>query len=283
MLWAVLALTSACEDEPPPAPVCTPAGGIEMYEKRIAPLLEEERPSSCNQCHLSGIDLQRYATGDPCRTMACLVDEGLVSLDDPESSTILGWIGRAQPESALITSEVIDQEYEGFKAWIEWSAACGADVCGEIENPCVPEDADPEEEPLRCEDLSRDDSGPSFGDPGDCSDLTLERLFRDRVYVHRARCAPCHTQGVDIEGPDWVRQGECNEGSLDTMRWLQREGLVDPVTPAASALLLKPLHEDAGGIEHGAGHAKFANTDDPAYRDMLYWIGRWGACQSARQ
>ena len=57
MLWAALAFASACDDPEEAAPVCTPEGGLEMYEKRIAPLLEENRPSSCNQCHLSGIDL----------------------------------------------------------------------------------------------------------------------------------------------------------------------------------------------------------------------------------
>jgi hypothetical protein len=264
-------------DDPEPAPVCTPDAGLELYEKRIAPLLEESRPSSCNTCHLAGIDLQPYATGDPCRTMACMVEEGLVSLEDPESSLVLGWIGRAEPDSALITEAVIAEEYQGFKAWIEWSAACGADVCGVIDNPCAPETA-AEDATCESDELERDPSTPPYeGDPGDCSDLTIETLFRDRVFVHRGRCGPCHTQGLDAEGPDWVRAGSCNEGSLATMRRLIRDGLVDPEMPADSAILVKPL-SDADG--HGAGHPKFAGTDDPTYRDMLYWIQRWSACGS---
>lgn len=268
---------AAC-DTSEPAPVCTPDGGLELYEKRIAPLIEEERPSSCNTCHLSGINLERYATGDPCRTMACMVEEGLVSLEDPESSTILGWISRAQPDSGLITEAVIAEEYEGFKAWIEWSAACGADVCGVVENPCAPE-VEPEGEPAICsgEELSREPGvPPETGDPGDCSELTIETLFRDRVYVHRNRCAPCHTQGFDADGPDWVRVGSCNEGSLATMRWLEREELIDASDPTASLLLLKPLSD---GEFHGAGHTKFADVEDPTYRDLLYWIERWADCQ----
>ncbi len=270
----VLVGLAGCDD-PEPSPVCTPDAGLALYEKRIAPLLEEDRPSSCNTCHLSGVDLERYATGDPCRTMACMVEEGLVSLEEPESSTVLGWISRAEPDSALISEKIIAEEYDGFKAWIEWSASCGAEVCGMIENPCDPE-VPTEEQTCHSEELSRDPSTPpEEGDPGDCSDLTIETLFRDRVYVHRYRCAPCHLEGFDAEGPDWVRGGSCNEGSLATMRWLVRDGLVDAETPTESAVLVKPL-SDADG--HGAGHPKFADTQDATYRDMLYWIERWSAC-----
>ena len=264
---------AACDE---PSEACSEAEGMALYEQRIAPLLAEDRPSSCNSCHLSGIDLDRYALGDPCRTMACMVEEGLVSLEDPESSTVLGWIARAEPDSALVTESVIAEEYDGFKAWIEWSATCGAQACGEIENPCVPEG----EAPVCEEHDERDPSAPpEHGDPGDCSDLTLETLFRDRVYVHRGRCAPCHVQGADLTGPDWVRAGACNEASLATMRWLLEHQLVDAQSPADSLLLLKPLDEADGGVEHG-GHHKFADTSDPAYNDMLYWLERWASCQT---
>lgn len=264
---------TACSE---PAQTCTQAEGLELYTQRIEPLLAESRPSSCNNCHLSGIDLERYATGDPCSTMACLVEEGLVSLDDPASSTILTWIERAEPDSGLITEAVIQEEYEGFRAWIEWSASCGAEACGVIEDPCA--DRPGLEEQCVVEPPRDPSIPPEAGDPGDCSDLTIESLFRERVYVHRGRCYPCHFESQDIPGPNWVQPGPCNEASLASMRWLQASDLIDRDQPANSRLLLKPLAEDAGGLEHG-GHDKFENVDDPAYQDFAYWIERWVACE----
>ncbi len=269
-----LASAAACVD---PAGECSQAAGLELYEQRIAPLLEESRPKSCNGCHLSGIDLERYATGDPCSTMACLVEEGLVSLEAPEQSVILTWIARAEPDSGLITDAVIQEEYEGFKSWIEWSASCGAEACGKIEDPCA--ERSPIEEECNVEPPRDPSIPPEAGDPGDCSDLTIETLFRERVYVHRGRCFPCHFASQDVVGPDWVAPGPCNEASLATMRLLEGSDYLDPENPANSRLILKPLAEAAGGLEHG-GHDKFEDSEDMAYQDFVYWISRWAACEA---
>jgi hypothetical protein len=48
--------------------------------------------------------------------------------------------------------------------------------------------------------------------------------------------------------------------------------------PLASPLLLKPLSQEAGGLDHaGAGLAGFDSTDDPGYRAIRDWIlaGAW--------
>jgi hypothetical protein len=248
------------------APIDCEGGPDALFERRIAPLLATDRPKTCNTCHLSGIDLAMFVQDSPCRTMACLEARGLVDLADPPASVVLRWIARADPDSPLIDQAVIDEEYAGFLAWIEATAACG--LCWSGEAPCG------EATPVRCED---GDEAPAYVDPGDCSPVTREALFRHRVYAWRDRCSPCHFDDTTIDAPKWIATGPCELGSLQTMRNVLDGGLVDLSAPAASLLLLKPLAESAGGVMHG-GHDKFANQDDPAYVDFLAWIEREAEC-----
>jgi hypothetical protein len=57
-------------------------------------------------------------------------------------------------------------------------------------------------------------------------------------------------------------------------------GLVDTEDPTASLLLLKPLDDAGGGVEHG-GDQKFADTMDPTYLSFLRFIQHYAACQAA--
>jgi hypothetical protein len=100
----------------------------DLYQRKIAPLLATDRPKTCNQCHLSGIDLSLFVRDDMCETRACLLDLGLVDLENPDQSAVLGWIARAHPESELITQEVIDREYEAFQEFVEQIARCGGEA-----------------------------------------------------------------------------------------------------------------------------------------------------------
>ncbi|MBZ5713985.1 hypothetical protein [Nannocystis pusilla] len=237
-----------------------------LFIKRIAPLLATDRPKTCNTCHLSGVDLEMFVQETPCRTMACLESRGLVDLADPAASVVLRWISRADPASPLIDQSVIDEEYAAFLAWIEATATCGP--CWSGEEPCG---AGTE---ATCEE---DDAMPAWVDPGDCSPLTREALFRHRVYTWRDRCFPCHFDTSEIEAPKWIATGSCELGSLMTMRDVLERGLVNYDDPEQSLLLLKPLAESAGGVMHG-GHDKFADKNDQAYVDFLEWISRETSC-----
>ncbi len=239
----------------------------DLYTHRIAPLLVTDRPKTCNTCHLSGIDLEMFVRDTPCQTMACLDERGLVDLQDPKSSTILQWIARADPASPLIDQKVIDEEYAAFLAWIEATATCGGCYVGDA--PC----GTPVKEACDAEDPKTE----TYEDPGDCSMLTRETLFRKRVYAWRGRCSPCHFDDTTVDAPKWIATGACELGSLETMRNVLERGLVDLDDPTASLLLLKPLAESAGGVVHG-GDDKFANVDDQAYIDFLSWISREAAC-----
>ena len=249
------------------APLDCSAAPSDLFSKRIAPLLASDRPKTCNTCHLSGVDLGLFVQETPCQTMACLDSRGLVDLGDPQSSTILGWISRADPDSPLINQQVIDEEYAAFLAWIELSASCG--LCYTGDAPCG--------DPIQATCPADDPDADPWVDPGDCEPLTRETLFRHKVYRWRDRCYPCHFDNKDFDAPKWLAAGSCELGSLTTMRNVLDGGLVDLDNPGASLLLLKPLDEGAGGVMHGGG-AKFHSTDEPAYLDFLAWIEREAAC-----
>ncbi len=254
--------------------MCSVEEADALYEKRIAPLLAEDRPKTCNECHLSGIDLGMVIKDTPCQTMACMAERELVDLDEPNQSLVLTWIARANPTSPLITEEVIAEEYAGFLSWIEYYAACGSEVCAADDNPCG-DTTPPGPDACTSEDP---EEGPGFDDPGDCSDLTLEALFQDRVYAWRNRCFPCHFDSSKVDAPKWITTGSCNAASLATMRNVLDRGLLNYDDPSQSRLLLKPLAEDKGGVEHG-GHDKFSSTEDQAYLDIRAWIERRVECE----
>jgi hypothetical protein len=282
-----LGSAAACDDEAdaprepdPPrfsAEQCAEMDPGDLFAKRIEPLLLEDRPSSCSQCHLAGIDLAAFMRDDPCESLACLKKQKLVNFDHPKQSLILSWIERAEPSSSLVTVEVIDEEYEGFLEWIEFGASCSEQVCKDVK--CTtPDEAAPcltrEPDEAKTEAIAKR--------PLDCSDLELERLFRDTVYGVRGRCSPCHVDvsAPKIEGspPGWIStDGTCNTASLKTMREVERLGYLNVDEPDQSLLLLKPLAEDEGGVEHGGGD-KFHGTDDPGWINLNTFVERYAAC-----
>lgn len=271
--WLGLALGSLqCERVNEDTYACTAEDAHALFDRRIAPLLADDRVTSCNECHLSGIDLSLYVGEDPCATMACMVESGIVDLSAPDDSLVLDWVLRADPGSELITPEVIKAEHDAVREWIEYNARCGDLVCDATENPCG-------RRTTKCE---VPNSSPSTGrrpfeNPGDCSDATIESAFATLVYSWRGRCEPCHYSGYDgapEEAPRWIVEGDCSLGAVKTMRGVIASGLVDPNDPTQSLLLLKPLNK----IPHG-GHAKMAGPEDPSYLDFLTWIELWAACQ----
>jgi len=255
---------------------CSADESLDLYDRRIAPLMQDDRPSSCNQCHLSEVDLSVFVQATPCETMACMVDQGLVDLDEPSNSVVLSWIDRATP-SGGITAETIAAEHDAVMQWIDMSSQCGEEVCEPVENPC----GNPLEEG-QC-DLPQSTADPRpLDDPGDCSDKTLELVWRTKVYAWRGRCFPCHfdTHADDFEeAPAWVTTGSCNPASLTTLRTAEREGYLNADDPLKSPLITKPLEESLGGVEHGGG-AKIHDETEASYVDIVYFLDRWAECNA---
>jgi hypothetical protein len=246
----------------------------ETFHERIEPLLSTDRPTTCNQCHLSGVDLSAFARETPCKTWACLVDQGLVDVQAPESSKILAWIERASPDSDLITPQVIEAEHDAFRDWIDANAACPSACegvkCGSIaDGPSCPT---PKRDPL---DLTAGE------DTRGCSDVDLEQAFYDDVYTWRSRCASCHSDTqlkADKNAPRWISEvGNCQTGSAVTLKRVLSLGLIDLEQPDQSLILLKPLTERNGGVKHG-GDEKFADMTDLAYQSFLRFIVHYKDC-----
>lgn len=275
--WLVPALCwwcSACKaDEPEDGATACNEAATAVYRQRIEPVLMSDQPASCNQCHLSGVDLGLFVRDTPCETMACLVERDLVDLDNPEASTILSWIERASPDSELITEQVIEAEYDAFAAWIEQVASCGA---------CADTKCGEKTERGFC-DVEAEPGAPysSERDPGGCDSKTLEQLFLETVYVARGRCYPCHFVGAANPPEDalqWlVEQDNCGASSLASLNNALAGGLIDTEDPLSSLLLLKPLSQKDGGVVHG-GHSKITKANDPAYTNFVYFLERYAGC-----
>jgi hypothetical protein len=245
----------------------------ELFEQRILPLLSDDNPKSCNQCHLSGIDYTAFVRDTPCETMACLVKDKLVNLKAPEESKILDWISRAKPDSALITEQVIEAERSGFLQWIEASASCPS-ACRSVHCPDKPASSQcavvPEPEELA-------------GDEADgCGDLALEKAFQKDVYAWRGRCFPCHFDNElkkNQDAPRFIKTGgNCAAAALETLRALAASGYIDFEEPELSLLLLKPLNVPVGGVTHGGGQ-KFDDKEDAAYISFSRFLERYSDCQ----
>lgn len=261
--------TEPTDPTDPLPPECTDQTVDEVFERYVEPLVTGGQPSSCNQCHLSGLDLSLFVQDTPCQSMACMVDQGIVDLDDPASSEVLAWIQRAEPESELITETVIQREYDAFLAWIEWSATCHDAVCGEIVDPC------------------NSGTGSDAGDPvqtplGDCSEADLGARFETDVYVHRDRCAGCHSYGAPYNqgglAPEWLDPGEDWNAVLATMYNAIGRGYLDETSPEASLLILKPLDEAVGGVPHGGG-TKIDEWGSATAQGFLAFAEYWASCQ----
>src|SRR5690554_281671 len=95
----LLAASSSCSREAPTSP---PAAAAEepqgdasaraIFQQRILPIFQAARPSSCTECHLSGVELKDYIRPSQEETFTALVAAGLVDEKSPERSKILQFI-----------------------------------------------------------------------------------------------------------------------------------------------------------------------------------------------
>src|SRR5262249_33890233 len=76
-----------------------------VFERRILPLLKSPNPSSCAECHLSGVDLKDYIRASEAETFASLRDRGMVDVKQPGASHILRLIRMSTPKTGLVTQK----------------------------------------------------------------------------------------------------------------------------------------------------------------------------------
>src|SRR5262245_35939661 len=97
-----------------------------VFETRIMPIFKSPNPSSCVQCHLSGVDLKNYILPSHRDTFLSLRDQGLIDLDNVEKSKILHLIDMGKDDKAkraVVHQQNRRLEYDAFVAWLKASAA----------------------------------------------------------------------------------------------------------------------------------------------------------------
>lgn len=235
----------------------------QVFEKRILPIFKSPNPSSCTQCHLSGVDLKNYILPSSEKTFLSLRDQGLVDLRKPEDSKILRLINRSEADKGganLIHEKTRRAEYEAFAAWLK---ACAADPKLRDAPKLDAKDLAKPEKPVEVIRYTRKDR--------------LLDSFEQNVWAMRFRCMSCHIEGTPENDKlkkehgarvAWIKKG----GAEATMNYLVNETkLLDAAAPEKSLLLLKPL----GAVKHGGGK-KFL-PGDQGYQAFRTWIEDYAA------
>lgn len=228
-----------------------------VFEQRLRPIFQSDKPSSCVQCHLAGVDLKNYIKPSSDDTFRSLRDQGLVDLDKPEQSKILKLINMKDTDNAaanLLHAKTREAEATAFAEWLK---AC----CRDPKLRNAPK--------LAANDLAKP-SRPDEVIRYDRTDRLLESFERN-IWGQRHRCMGCHVEGSEQNRKLVKDNGEqvawMKKSAAETMTHLIRtKHLIDIDNPEKSLLLLKPLKE----VEHGGGK-KFLKGD-LGYRDFRAWI-----------
>lgn len=239
----------------------SPAGraaddALQLFKDRITPILRSPDPSSCSECHLSGVDLKQYIGDSQEETFAALVAAGLIDRKHPDDSKLLEFIQRAPEQPSPVGAEAREQEFEAFRAWIRAAVA------------------DPQ---LAAAATDDDQLGPML--PVEVirhgrKDRVIQS-FVDNIWSEIGRCARCHSAELnrgaigrngfseaDVDAISWVAPRD----PAGTLQNLLDGGNIDLDDPDESLVLLKPLGEE----EHGGG-PKFAvgSRTDQSFRQFL--------------
>src|SRR5262245_7489340 len=111
---------------------------LSIFERRILPIFRADKPSSCAECHLSGVDLKDYIRPSQEETFTALVRGGLIDRERPDDSKLLTFIGRKPDKPSIVSDKVREEEYAAFREWIRaavgdpqlLAAKAGADATG---------------------------------------------------------------------------------------------------------------------------------------------------------
>src|SRR5947207_2569477 len=211
-------------------------GGMpEVFRRRILPLFQAREPSSCRECHLTGVDLKDYLADDPRRAFLSLRDQGLADAKDPARSRILALIDMAPRNSPVVTQALRAKEREAMLAWL---TACAADADLVAAPPVDPAARTGPKAPAAVIRFGR-------------ADRLLER-FQASIWADRGRCASCHDPRQNAkqrkengERVSWIVPDD-PEATLSRM---EQRGYFDAKAPERSLILAKPTL----AVPHGGG------------------------------
>lgn len=245
------------------AVLCSAANGedaLGIFRRRIAPILSAKNPSSCSECHLSGVDLKNYIGKTQEETFAGLRDAGLIDPQTPDASKILKFIARKPAQPSLVSEQVRREEYEAFRAWIA--------VAVKDANLAAAKTSDKKLGPQVADEVIRHAR----------KDRILAS-FLDNVWSEVGRCAACHSPDRNQkqakehgEHISWIKLGN-PQATLDHL--LEYE-LIDLQAPEKSLLLLKPTNQ----VKHGGG-VKMA-VGDRTYKQFRLFLEDYAAAAAGK-
>jgi hypothetical protein len=258
--WTSKHHSSVC-GQTPGAPAATATSGSEtatslaIFERRILPIFQSPKPSSCAECHLSGVDLKQYIRPTQQATFASLVSAGMIDPQHPDKSKILGFINRRPDQESLVTQQVRQQEYDAFRAWIHSAVSDPALLAAQADTaPAGPQ------LPLEVIRHARTDR--------------VLASFIEHVWTEAGRCAACHSPDQNQkhvqkhgEQVSWITLGDPQL----TLNYMLDANLIDPESPEDSLLLTKPTMQ----VEHGGGQ-KMA-VGDRTYKQFRRFIDDYAA------
>ena len=227
---------------------------LQVFEKRILPIMNSQNPSSCAECHLSGVDLKDYIRPSQSETFAALRQGGLIDVEHPEKSKLLDFIAKTPEKPGLIQPEVRKAELDAFRAWImvavkqpELLAAKTDKVIGSA----LPEEV------IR---HARQDHA--------------LQTFIDNIWLEAGRCAGCHSPENNAEQVkkhgeqmSWITPGD----PAATLRHLLDNELIDLDAPEKSLLITKPTMQ----VKHGGGQKMVIG--DRSYQQFLAFLTDYAA------
>jgi len=228
---------------------------LQLFKRRIVPIMQAKNPSSCSECHLSGVDLKQYIGADQEATFASLRASGLVDMENPDASKILTFINRRPEKPSLVTDKIREEEYAAFRAWIHAAVKdldlASSETTDSLLGPTVPNAV------IRHARRDR-----------------VLASFIDNMWSEVGRCAACHSpdrnqKQVEENGEQvsWIKLGD-PQATLDYM--LEAE-LLDLNAPEESLLLAKPTMQ----VEHGGGQKLVVG--DRTYKQFRRFIEDYAA------
>lgn len=221
-----------------------------IFQKRILPIFQSPNPSSCTECHLSGVELKDYILPTQQATFASLLKAGLVDRENPKASKIIEFIRRSPDTPSLIQKKIREQELAAFEAWIV--AAAGDPALVSATDKAQPIGPQIPDEVIR---HARQDH--------------VMASFIDNVWTEVGRCAACHSpdrnqKQVQEHGKQvsWIHLND----PAETLKTMVDAGIIQPKTPEKSMLLTKPTLQE----EHGGGQKMVVG--DRTYKQFRRFI-----------
>lgn len=228
---------------------------LAIFNKRILPIFQSAKPSSCSECHLTGVDLKDYIRPTQQETFAALVTAGMIDVKKPDDSKLLRFIDRTPEKPSLVTAKVRQEESAAFRAWIRAA----------VSDPAL---------------LAAKDKGDPIGPqlpPEVIRHARQDRIlasFIDNVWGEVGRCAACHSPDRNQkqvkehgEQVSWIKLRD-PRGTLD---YMLDAGLIDPDKPENSLILMKPLLQ----VKHGGGQKMVVG--DRTYKQFRRFIDDYAA------